>query len=965
MPEIADPTHKLVITQRWDVPKGIKVTRSGDTIVVPFGRAHFINPYSWRSIILPWKVKPCRSCNILNTSNIKYLISSFSIGKEGEIKIQVFNGSSFSVPIGAKSAAVRIFGATDFEVRLLPNTPQSSANGVVIVKNAKTILGNSSDDIKKSMEQQFPSVFDLSSHPILPPMKPLKVRCTEVLPSHPIPVEGGIQTSYKIDTIVKQSDIDEALQDYENKGYIQRIDPRSKVFLSPLIPLYKPNGTVRIVNDFRLINSYFSTKNRTQVDCLRIIRQIPPSWRWFSVLDLKDGFFSLPLEEGLSQYFAFQVGIRRWKYKRLPQGWSYSPIIFMERIGYIVEGTGCIQFADDLLVGGPTKEEHHAQLYHVLARLSRFGLKINLQKARILQSSVKYLGYTLSAGQWTLSPYLNDKLQQLGPIGSRKDLEKHIGILSFCRTHVPHIESVMIPLRKFLKVAQSRQVTESEWKAITTSVHTAYEKALKSAVPLSLSNCQFSQFLLYTDWTDHRMGYLLFGVKVSHGSECLLDLGSSTVTDVTSSSFLGELRGIVYALKHTKTLRGWSSTILYSDNRAVVERLQEGKAYEDDCRVLRCIDYLACNEPNVEYRFVPGLDNPGADALSRLQGTPVATVSAIQYDFSEVPSQNDRDRMIAQGHFGHWSAEVTYRNVLMEYGSWKGMKHHITDFVNRCPHCAFSSSSQIRDVPRVDVATYMGERVHLDHAGPLFDGSYIIVLVDAATKFVTTQLVNTTAAGPAIQLLESWIQSWGPIITLVVDNAASWNSLRFLDWIDRYHVQLRISPSYYHEGNSLAERTIQTLSHRIRRFLNGSTRGWPLVLESATHALNISWNSATKTCPQLLTSGRSRSGVLVSEEAFNRSWDNAIQTQTLSQHYEKSRFEWKHPRRSAELAVSQQVLLRNPTFRQGRLGKLSPLWTGPYYIVSRRSQSIWVLSRELENTPLFTAHSSQIKPYYP
>jgi len=321
--------------------------------------------------------------------------------------------------------------------------------------------------------------------------------------------------------------------------------------------------------------------------------------------------------------------------------------------------------------------------------------------------------------------------------------------------------------------------------------------------------------------------------------------------------------------------------------------------------------------------------------------------------------------MISHGHFGHWSAEVTYRNVLMEYGSWQGMKQHVIDYVNQCPHRAFSSSPEIRDVPRVDVATYMGKRLHMDHLGPLFDGSYVLVIVDTATKFVTTKLVNTTASGPAIQLLEDWIRSWGPIITWVVDNASAWNSAHFLDWIDQYHIQLRISPSYYHEGNSLAERTIQTLSHRIRRFLNGSQRGWPEVLESAMHAMNISWNVATKTCPQLLASGRSRDEVLVSEEEFNRSWDNAIQTQTLSQQYEKSRFEWKHSRRSSELTTSRQVLLRNPHFRQGRLGKLSPLWTGPYYIISRRSQSIWVLSSQLENAPIFTTHSFQVKPYYP
>lgn len=66
---------------------------------------------------------------------------------------------------------------------------------------------------------------------------------------------------------------------------------------------------------------------------------ISPDFAWFSVLDLKDAFFCIPLQVDSQKLFAFQwsenehmQGTRIY-WTVLPQGFKNSPTIFGEALG--------------------------------------------------------------------------------------------------------------------------------------------------------------------------------------------------------------------------------------------------------------------------------------------------------------------------------------------------------------------------------------------------------------------------------------------------------------------------------------------------------------------------------------------------------------------------------------------------------------------------------------------------------
>lgn len=464
-----------MIKQRWDVPKGVQIKKANDVVIIPMGRTYYLRPFEWKAILLPWVVSLHGHLTFVPAINIRGTLATVTVESNGGLKLNIFNATNAVICLPAKTAAFRIFGAAMCEVQKLPNSEEAIIGTNCLESSLqvkKTVVGNTAEEIKTFITKRFPSVFDLTRHPITQAMRALRVKPTE-LPMPPRKPVGGSEVVYKVDKMVRNEDIRRTLQHYEEMGYIERVPINYPMFLSPLQPFCKKKGdrsNIRIVNDFRALNGYFSTNGRSQIDVRRVIAKIPQTWRCFSVLDLKEGFFSVPIEASIKSLFGFHYSGQRWVYKRLPQGFSFSPILFADRVQHIIDGTGALNFADDVLVGGETPEEHHDRLFKVLSRFVKFGLKINPSKMKIFLPSVTYLRYTLGGGNWTLDPFLKEKFDQLGQVHSRKLLEKHIGILSFARTHIPSVELLLRPLRTLLKEAKSRAFTSSDWDKTTSLV---------------------------------------------------------------------------------------------------------------------------------------------------------------------------------------------------------------------------------------------------------------------------------------------------------------------------------------------------------------------------------------------------------------------------------------------------------------------------------------------------------------
>ncbi|RMC19758.1 hypothetical protein DUI87_03322 [Hirundo rustica rustica] len=165
---------------------------------------------------------------------------------------------------------------------------------------------------------------------------------------------------------------------------------------TPILPVKKPDGTYRMVQDLRIINEIVKAGHPTLPDPYTILNQIPSSHQYYSVLDLKDAFWGWPITEDSKQYFAFE-----WEHEEGGKmGYKNSPTIFGEQLAKDLEswepppGEGqLLQYVDDLLIATWTQETRVDWTVSLLNFLGLQGYRVSQKKAQMVRQTVIYLGY--------------------------------------------------------------------------------------------------------------------------------------------------------------------------------------------------------------------------------------------------------------------------------------------------------------------------------------------------------------------------------------------------------------------------------------------------------------------------------------------------------------------------------------------------------------------------------------------
>lgn len=751
------------------------------------------------------------------------------------------------------------------------------------------------------------------------------------------------------------------IDDWVVDGIVKEVDYTPKA-VTPILLVPKPHSEdFRLCLDFRLVNSCCRQVYSPPVDRTALINDLPKK-KIFSTIDVASAFTCIRLAEHLQTYFGINFDGRFFVFTRCPFGFHNSMHLFLRAIRYslakvrpyLPADTCVASYVDDICVASESKRTHQRALHLLFQQLETDGWTVKLPKCKLFQSEVMFLGIRYSSDGTAPDSSVLTKLTNLALPETAGDLRKLFGLALCLQRFNYKLNHILAPLRRYVRSDPTAFKTSrfrSEWK-------TCLEKLQKNVWTTSpMDHESKAPLTLYVDSSSEAHGAALFQ------DQKLLTMWSTMNRRPHASSSESEITGLSRALKALRPyLVGTRFTVL-TDNRAVLSALSPENQSDVIKRHLDSIQFWFGSQWQI--RHIAGAANQLADLLSRSRYlTQRRDQSSIQcMPVEQRPPAEEIKRRLQSAHFGHWSYNVTLKNALMEQSRWKGMEKDVKDFIDRCPNCAYSARPQVRNVPDVQISRKMGEQVHMDHAGPFFDGTHILVIVDNATKYVETFRTSSTNTRPALAALASWIKKWGPISLLCVDNASAWNSDAFREWTDNHGIKVRRAPSYYHQGNGLAERTIQTLQNRIRRMLNGSDRAWPEVIESATDALNTSWHSAIMTTPRTLAKGLDRNGVLMDQSAIDEAWQRAWMNQEAQKEYERRRFMWKHPRRSSELKIGMTVLIHNPLHLSHKLKKLGPTYKGPYVIVGRQSRSTWKIQKPDNQGPVFIIHSSQAKPF--
>lgn len=160
----------------------------------------------------------------------------------------------------------------------------------------------------------------------------------------------------------------------------------------------------------------------------------------FTVLNLKDEYFHVPVEEGSRRYLAFVTSKGQWEFQVPPFGFCNSPSAFAANVqaifGPLVRAGKIRIIVDDIIILALTYEEVLKRFGEVLEVASAHGLDIKWSKSQILVRRVDYVGYVVEAGVIRPSPGKVADFMNFVELSNVKQLLRFLGLASYFRKFI-------------------------------------------------------------------------------------------------------------------------------------------------------------------------------------------------------------------------------------------------------------------------------------------------------------------------------------------------------------------------------------------------------------------------------------------------------------------------------------------------------------------------------------------------
>ena len=310
----------------------------------------------------------------------------------------------------------------------------------------------------------------------------------------------------------------EKLNEMENDSVISKVN-EAREWINNIVVVEK-GEKVRICIDPKHLNN--SLMNfRYPIPSLDELKQDLKDAQFFSVLDLKDGFWHVELDEDSRKLCTFSTPFGVYQFNRLPFGIKIASETFQK---YMFDSFGDLKgvkfYIDDIIVFGKDLKDHDLNLKAVMKRAREKGIKFNSKKVQFTEQSVKFFGHILSKNQVAVDSERIKAISRLPIPSDKNDIQKFLGVVNYIRNFVPHLPELTHNIRNLLK-------KESEF--IWLPQHQQEFEQIKNAISESACCSSFDEKLpleLETDASSYGLGACLKqGDKIiSYASRCLSDI---------------------------------------------------------------------------------------------------------------------------------------------------------------------------------------------------------------------------------------------------------------------------------------------------------------------------------------------------------------------------------------------------------------------------------------------------------
>ena len=703
----------------------------------------------------------------------------------------------------------------------------------------------------------------------------------------PFELELEDEQSWKTNRTNKQATrIQSIAKQYEVRRFINKaiannvIQPSQAESWSQILLTPKPNGSYRFWIDFRKLNTVSKSLGWPIPNISQMIQRIgEKKAKFFTVIDLTQGYYQIPISENSRKFTAFRTVLGLFEWLRLPMGLKGAGPYFQ----YLMQNNVLKDliynilevYLDDIIIFAHTKEELVANTTKVLNKLKEFNIFVNPDKVKIGLTEVEYVGHIIDEHGLSFSPQKTAKVLDFRKPKSGKEMKMFLGLIQQFRDHVDHFGTITAPLYDLVINYEKTKTQTIDWTPELTKVFEEVQEAVANCPKIFFLD-DVSPIFLHTDASNYGIGAYLF--QVIDGKQYPIQFISKTLNkrERRWDTVEKESYAIFFACQKLKHLLNDKKFTIRTDSKNLTYLNTEHKSKVQRWKLaIQHLDF------NVEH--IPGKENIEADGFSRWVHYPnpedEEELSLNHLDISMVEESRTLDKATYEkiksvhgGSHGHNGVQRTLE-LLQRKGIklWKGARSDIRLYNENCACCQKMNTRNIitQINPFTLATTEPMERIFIDTIGPLSsdencitvnDGNnYILVIIDAFSRLTQCYPIKDTSANSALEPLLNWISNFGCPSQVVTDNATQFANQLINDFAEVANIDKTLIHAYSHEENGMVERANQEVIKHLTSmaFEIKSRQLWKRHLPLAQRIINNMVHNSIGISPNQIIFGNS------------------------------------------------------------------------------------------------------------
>ncbi len=241
------------------------------------------------------------------------------------------------------------------------------------------------------------------------------------------------QTPYSVPIGIRDK-VKKELDLLEEAGIIERSD---SPWASPLVPVKKPDGSVRLCVDFRRLNSATVREPYYIPGLDEIVHKVGQA-RVLSKVDLTKGFHQVSVKVEDRAKTAFVCPFGKFQYCKMPFGLCNAPSVFQRLMDVVLSDCvdcSCV-YIDDVLIMSENWREHLVHSGRVFECLRKAGLTCKSSKCEFGKATLEFLGHVVGDGVLSVPEARVLALRDHPRSKTKKQLRAFLGVVNFYRRFI-------------------------------------------------------------------------------------------------------------------------------------------------------------------------------------------------------------------------------------------------------------------------------------------------------------------------------------------------------------------------------------------------------------------------------------------------------------------------------------------------------------------------------------------------